>query len=75
MGHGGLVVGISNLEILPKFLQIQEHCFGFIVHWNIVRKLMDSMMLLTKKLSLSVGSIDVLVTTGVVLLLVTAEVR
>ena len=32
MGHGGLVSGSSNLELLPDFCQLKDHCFGFIVH-------------------------------------------
>ena len=31
-GHGGLVCGSRNLELLPKFLHIEDHCFGLIGH-------------------------------------------
>ena len=30
MGHISLVGGVSNLELLPEFLQLKEHCFGFV---------------------------------------------
>ena len=30
MGHGGLVGGSKNLELLPEFRQFKEHLFWFI---------------------------------------------
>ena len=30
MGHGRLVGGGSNLEFLPEFCQLKEHCFEFV---------------------------------------------
>ena len=30
--HDGLVGGISNLELLTEFHQLEENCFGFIRH-------------------------------------------
>ena len=46
VGHGILVGGSSNLEFLPEFLHLKEHCFGFIGHisikvWNGLNTFVD----------------------------------
>ena len=30
IGHRSMVGGSSNIDFLPEFRQIREHCFGFI---------------------------------------------
>ena len=32
MEHGSLVSGGNNIELLNGFLQMEDHCFGFIGH-------------------------------------------
>ena len=46
MGHGSVVGGSSNIELLPDFRQLKEHCFEFIGHicsevWNGLNDVVD----------------------------------